>query len=325
MTPAARVIDELLVLRAGERLLIVHDEANADIAAGFERAASEARALTTRLQMEPLAPRPWTTCPTKVLAAVPAADATILAAVAVDGEYDARLALVTAAAAARARHVHMVGVSRRAFVASMGTTTARVFGLLDALRAQLRPKSRFTIRSAAGTRLEIEMAPHLRWFANGNAVRAGQWVNVPYGALVSSPANVRGVYVADAAMGGALGARVGLLTGRPVRLTITDNRVTGVECRDVSVKDYVGRFVAQATGHDRIGLVGLGANIGILSPLGEIIHDENMPGVHLALGEPFPLKTGATWSAHGQLAFAATDMDVDLDAQPLIRRSRHVR
>ena len=62
-----------------------------------------------------------------------------------------------------------------------------------------------------------------------------------------------------------------------------------------------------------------------MAPLGEIIHDENMPGVHLSLGETFQQRTGATWAAHGQLAFAAGELDVDLDGQPLVRHGRYVR
>jgi leucyl aminopeptidase (aminopeptidase T) len=122
-----------------------------------------------------------------------------------------------------------------------------------------------------------------------------------------------------------VGARAGLLTARPIRIALAGGRVKAVECRDASLREYVMRFVSESQGHERVGLVGLGANLGILSPLGEIIHDENMPGVHLALGEPFAPRTGATWTSHGQLAFAISEADVDLDGQPLIRHGRYVR
>jgi hypothetical protein len=169
------------------------------------------------------------------------------------------------------------------------------------------------------------MAPHLRWFTDGRYLRSGEFVNVPFGALISSPANVSGVYVVDAALGGGVGARVGPLGGRPIRLDIEGGRVKRVECRDVAIKHYIESFMAGAQGHDRVGLVTFGANIGILTPLGEIVHDEHMPGVHLALGEPFAIKTGANWTSHGQLPFASLSSDVEIDQEPLIRRGRYVR
>ena len=325
MTPAARVVEELLCVEPDEHVVIIHDEANAEVAAAFEHASEERGAQVERVSWGTPFERPIAGCRDELLSAVRRAAATVLAVSWEEGEYDARFALVTAAAAARTRHVHMIGVGRRAFLASMMASTGRVFDLLHALRATMRPTSRFLVRSHAGTQIELEMAPHLRWFANGQVVRAGQFINVPFGALITSPASVTGTYVADAAMGGAFGSRVGLLEGRPVRLTIEAGRVRRVECRDIAVKRYVESFLADAQGHDRVGLVSLGANLGILSPLGEIVHDENMPGLHVALGEPFPARTGATWTSHGQLAFASGGADVDLDGEPLIRRGRYVR
>jgi leucyl aminopeptidase (aminopeptidase T) len=227
--------------------------------------------------------------------------------------------------AARAKHIHMVGVSQRAFSAAMASPVSRIFDLMTSLKNAMRPTSRLVVRSAQGTNIEIEMAPHLRWFPNGHVVRAGQWINVPHGALVTSPASVNGVYVVDASIGGALGARTGLLASRPIRIVFDGGRVRSVDCRDTALRQYVERFVSEAPGHDRVGLLSLGANIGIVSPNGEILHDEHMPGAHLGLGDNFASQTGATSTSHGQLAFAIAECDVDLDGTALIRRGRYVR
>jgi aminopeptidase len=325
LTPAARVLDELVQLDVNERMLIVHDKANEPIARAFEYEALERRARVERIDAEALAPRPWARCPAEVLSALVGCDVTLFATTYEEGEYDARHAFVSIATSTRARHVHMVGTSRRSFVDSMLANSARVFDLIGALRSTIRPHSKLSVRSPAGTCVEIEMAPHLRWFANGSPIRSGQWLNVPYGALVTSPALVSGTYVVDAAMGGGFGSRLGSLVSRPIRLVLDSGRVKSVDCRDPSIKGYVDKFIADAIGHDRVGLLSLGANIGISAPLGEILHDENMPGVHLGLGETFASRTGALWSSHGQLAFAIADADVDLDGEPLIRHGRYVR
>jgi aminopeptidase len=319
------VLDELVHLEPNERFVIVHDRTNDEIARAFEHAAHERRARVERIDAEALAPRPWVRCPPEALAALPGADVTLFAATYEDGEYDARYSFVTVATTSRARHVHMLGTSRKAFVGSMMAGSPRIFDLIQALREALKPQSRLTVRTPSGTSCEIEMAPHLRWLANGSALRPGQWLNVPYGSLVTSPASVTGTYVVDASMGSGFGSRLGSLSSRPIRLTLEGGRVRGVECRDAALKSYVEKFMNDAMNHDRVGLLSLGANIGIAAPIGELGYDENMPGVHLSLGESFAARTGALWSSHGQLGFATGEADVDLDGEPLIRRGRYVR
>jgi leucyl aminopeptidase (aminopeptidase T) len=221
--------------------------------------------------------------------------------------------------------VHIVGTSRRALIGSLVTNPQRIFDLLTALRNTLRPQSRLHVRTPAGTQLEVEMAPHLRWYAMGSPLARGQWLNVPYGALVSSPASVTGTYVVDASMGGGLGSKLGALSNRPIRILFDGGKVKAVDCRDATLESYVKKFLGDGMGHDRVGLIRLGANIGVAAPLGEFLYDEVMPGVHLSLGDPLAPRTGAHWSSHGQLPFAIADADVDLDGEPLIRHGRYVR
>ena len=193
--------------------------------------------------------------------------------------------------------------------------------LIRALSAAMRPTTRLAVRSAAGTDLQITTAPHLHWFANGAVLSPGHWVTVPYGAVLTSPATVHGTYVVDASVAGGFG----LLSRRPIRLVIDQSVVRSVECSDAAIQRHVERFVSGGNGCEKVGLLGLGANVGIPQPLGELHYDVNMPGVHLSLGETFPLETGASWRARGQLGFAMADADVDLDGAPLIRRGRYVR
>lgn len=325
ITPATRILEEVLCIGPGERLLIVHDEANADIARAFESAADECGAFPVRLDLERDAPRPWLAFPAAALRSLDGASASVLAIRNEDPEYEVRSQFVAAATAARVRHVHMIGVTRRAFVASLSASVSRVVEHMRLLREAIRPGSRIAVRSKAGTQIDIELVPTIRWYSSGGTLRPGQWMAVPFGALSTSPASVTGTYVADASVGGELGLRLGLLGSRPVRLSLEGGRVRAVECRDPMLKSYVERFVADGHGRERVGLITLGANVGMSAPIGEFVHDENAPGVHLSLGETFPGRTGATWTANGQLGFAMTDADVDLDGEALTRQGRYVR
>ncbi|HSN96745.1 MAG TPA: hypothetical protein VLS89_00560, partial [Candidatus Nanopelagicales bacterium] len=78
MTPAARVVEELLSVRPTDRVVIVHDEANADVAVAFEHATAERGALVERLAWGREEHRPLPACPRDVLSAVRGATATVL-------------------------------------------------------------------------------------------------------------------------------------------------------------------------------------------------------------------------------------------------------
>ena len=55
-----------------------------------------------------------------------------------------------------------------------------------------------------------------------------------------------------------------------------------------------------APNSDRVGLVAIGVNEGVDTPTGEAVVDQNLPGLHLFIGDP------AGWSkAHGGAAEAA--------------------
>jgi len=75
---------------------------------------------------------------------------------------------------------------------------------------------------------------------------------------------------------------------------------------------------------DRVGLIVLGTNVGMRDPVGEILCDQNLPGMHLGLGTTWQSETGASWDAQGQLILAASYCDLDLDGAPLVRGGRYL-
>ncbi|WP_394827739.1 hypothetical protein [Pendulispora albinea] len=324
LAPARRIIEELFGLGAGERLLLACDEPHEDFGDAFEEIAWQRGATVERVHADQIWGRPWRRCPRDLLDRLPGVHCTLLALRGEEREQDARADFVSAATAAAARHIQMIGVSRQALLATTSVPCIRIFKLLETLGARMKPTSRIVVRSDAGTDLAIEMAPHLRWYTNGMLL-PGQWITVPYGALRTTPHLATGTYVADATVSGGLGEyRAGLLGLNRVRLTIDHGRVRSVDSRDERLQHQIQRFLAGGSNHDRIGAIILGANVGHIAPLGEQLHDENMPGLHLALGNPTPAKSGAPWMAHGQLVFASQTCDVDVDGHPIIRRGRYV-
>ena len=222
------------------------------------------------------------------------------------------------------RHAHMVGITKRSLICGFAIDSARIASVARAVRVRIRPESVLTVRSTAGTELTVQCNPNHRWVEHVGVIRPGRWENLPSGELVTAPGDVRGVFVCNASMSEAFGARAGLLGTSPVRVSIEASYVRSVTCANAQLERDVRTWIRSADHLDRVGLAALGTNIGLVDPVGEILCDQNLPGLHLGFGATFSDETGAGWNASRQLVMAGAYGDVDLDGVPLIRAGRYL-
>jgi leucyl aminopeptidase (aminopeptidase T) len=218
----------------------------------------------------------------------------------------------------------MVGVGRKAMLESFRVDPQAILDVTRAVRTRLRPDSTLRLRSPAGSDLEVRLDPRHRWQERAGVVRPGRWENLPSGNLFTSPAEVTGSFVCDGSMGGAFGASAGVLARAPVRLDIRSSFCRSVHCVDRALAGAVESAMHVERNGDRVGIVILGTNVGIGEATGEVVADQNMPGLHLAFGATFHEQTGASWDASSQLSMAGTRADVDLDGAPLLRSGRYL-
>jgi leucyl aminopeptidase (aminopeptidase T) len=170
----------------------------------------------------------------------------------------------------------------------------------------------------------VELAPDARWFAQLGVLAPGRWGNFPAGAIYTSPASASGVFVADASMGEFFGAREGVLRANAVRILVDGGRVVGVESRSAQLKRDIEAMLAVSPNSDRIGLVSIGVNPGLDSPVGDAIVDQNMPGLHIGIGDPAAKTTGASWSAPTCFAACEAGSRVAVDGEVIIEAGRVV-
>lgn len=322
---AQRLVEQSLGVVPGERVLIVHDEARADLADAITRAVTDARSEPLAFCLERLGARPHGSLYAVVAEAIGRAQASVLVTDFQGGELGMRTELIERATRGGLRHGHIVGVSRASMIAGFSVDPRRVAARARELSVRLRDDSRIVVKSERGTDLEIGFAPSCRWVDFGCLVARGRRVNLPGGELVASPATIGGIYVADGTLGDADGALGRSLASTPLTFTIQDGRVKSVTCRrDPNLARTVVERLARTVNLDRVGLVGFGVNIGLGEPLGDIFTDQKVPGVHLSLGETFPEQTGASWTASSWVAVTATELDVDIDKSAVLRRGRYI-
>jgi leucyl aminopeptidase (aminopeptidase T) len=327
---AAQVlVQTALKLRAGERAVVVEDAASVAMADAIAMAAESCGAWVKRGRLDKMPSagglvRPHKVVPDLLLLALHDADASVFVASALSAELPMRQALLHIVRQRGLRHAHMPGIAEAAFVSGMRIDYAQVERLGTRVLGRLSGARTLVTESPAGTSLRVELGPEARWFGQLGVLAKGKWGNFPAGAIYTSPKNASGVFVADASLGEFFGAREGSLRANPVRLLIDAGRVVDIEARSVQLKRDLEAMLRVSPNSDRIGLVSIGVNPGIESPLGDAIIDQNVPGLHIGVGDPAAKATGATWSAPTCFAACQASSRVVADGDLIVEAGRVV-
>ena len=321
---ARRILQGSLGVVPGEHVVIVLDQARGDLAPALAEVATSLSARATFFVLEQLEPRPVRLLPKVIRDALAKAQASILLLGYEATEAPMRLELIKEVERLGLRHAHMVGVTRKSLLAGFTVDPVRVVDTARAVRIRLRPSSKLTLRSPAGSDLEVTLDPAYRWADHVGVIRPGRWENLPSGELMTAPADVHGVFVSDGSISSHIGQAAGLLATKPLRFEIDHGVVRSVSCRDLQLKQDVEAYIHQDPHAHRVGTVIIGTNVGITEPTGELVCDQNLPGLHLSLGTTFPEMTGAPTRTRVCLTMTGARGDVDLDGVRLIRNGRYM-
>lgn len=324
VSAARRILEGSLGLVPGERVVIILDESRRDLGPALVEVAAAVGARATIFELEQIEPRPVRHLPRVVAEELEGAQASVLMLGFVDGEQTMRLQVLEEVRRLGLRHAHMVGVTRKSLLAGFTVDPSRILDATRAVRMRLRPDSKLKLRTPAGSELDVKLDPAHRWAEHVGVIRPGRWENLPSGELMTAPAEAHGVFVADASIGGPFGQAAGLLARTPVRFEIENGAVKSVSCVDRQLQRDVEVFIHQDPYAHFVGTIIIGTNVGITEPTGELVCDQNIPGLHISLGSTFPEMTGAPNRTRAQLTMTCTRADVDLDGMPLIRSGRYM-
>jgi leucyl aminopeptidase (aminopeptidase T) len=319
-----RVIETSLSVVPGDTVCVVVDRSRRELGDVLFEVTRSLGATASLILLEELGARPLRRVPDRLREELSRAQASVLLSGFEDGEHAMRVELLSLVKTYGLRHGHMVGITARSMIPGFSVDPARILDATRAVRTRLRPSSVFRVRSGAGTELEVKLDPRHRWIENLGVVRPGRWENLPSGKLTTSPAEVRGIFVADASVGEHFGAAAGLLMRAPVRVEIEASVCRAVRCPDRGLQREIELHLKKEHNGDRVGCITVGTNVGLLQATGEAICDLNLPGLHIAFGTTLPDQTGAAWSSRQQLALAGGGSDIDLDGAPLLRSGRYL-
>lgn len=319
---ASILVVSALALRRRDSVVVIDDDASRNIGRAICRAAQRLGAVPIACNLDRFGARPLVKLPGELQARLAEASASVFVATCVARELELRQALLRLVPKHGLRHGHLPGISELAFQQGMRVDYARVARAGEQLLQLLRGVRKLECTAPHGTEIEVALPEHPQWSAQLGELQPGRWGNLPAGCLYTTPLDVNGIFVANASLGTELGRSRQARHEQPVSLCLRAGKVVRVECADQGLRAQLEALFAHGPNSDRVGLVALGVNAGLVEAAGESLVDQNLPGLHLAIGDPAVGITGAEFSAKSSIAACQFGSSVRADGAPLIRRGR---
>ncbi len=323
LVPGARnAIQTCLRVRPGERVVIVTDRETEEIAASLADQAREAGAPVEVHIMEDYGDRPMTTLPPSVGSALERADVSIYAGQPKEGELAFRRALTAIIDRRQIRHAHMVSISHRIMVEAMRADFDEVDAISRRVLERAVKATRIVATSPAGSRVEATFDPAIKWLKTSGIISTSKWGNLPGGEVLTAPARVDGIYVADGVVGEYLCARYGDLQKNPLKVTIENSRIAAIECDRRDLVEDFRAYTSTDENSNRVGEFAIGTNVAVSDVIGNILQDEKLPTLHLAFGHPYAEHTGATWKSTTHIDIVGRRFDIWFDEDQVMAEGR---
>ncbi|RME84443.1 MAG: hypothetical protein D6775_05520 [Caldilineae bacterium] len=321
LLPGARTaIHTCMAVTPQDRVLIIGDRHTASVDIALESVAREATASTLLLFIEDYVTRPATAVPEAMRAAIEDFRPTVslFAASAQPGELPFRTALTMLGRQFNVRHGHMVGIDEQVMQQGMTADYRLIAALTHRLTGLLRNARRVHITNPKGTDLWVYLDNRYSWRAcHGLYHHPGDWGNLPEGETFTCPASAEGVVVAEV-LGDYFSEKYGLLPA-PLSFTIADGRLHEVTGENRALAEEVWSYLSLADNGVRLGEFAIGTNIALEAPVGNLLQDEKLPGIHIAFGSPLPHLTGADWSSPVHVDVIPLQCTITVDDRSIMR------
>jgi len=314
LVPGARnAVRTCLRVAPRERVILVTDLETEEISASLADQVREVGASIDVHVMEDYGPRPMLSLPAPIREALERADVSIYAGQPKSGELAFRRELTQVVDRRQIRHAHMVSISRRIMCEAMRADYNEVDAISRRVRDRAEKATRAVARSRAGSYLEATFDPDIKWLKTSGIISTTKWGNLPGGEVLTAPARVDGVYVADGVVGEYLCARYGDLKNTPLSVTIEDSRITEIRCDNRDLVNDFRAYTSTDENSNRVGEFAIGTNVALEDIIGNILQDEKLPTLHIAFGHPYSEHTGARWRSTTHIDIVGRRFDIWFD------------
>jgi aminopeptidase len=293
-------------VKAGERVIIITDAQTKHLADALLEQAKKIGASVEKFVMEDFGSRPDDgvnplAFPKEIGEALAQAQVSFYIAGGKKGElHSFRIPMIEVVERHGLRHGHMPNFSEEMMSQGMAADYELIQKICRQVYDIVVDAREIRVTTPAGSDFTATFSPKRKWMISDGNIRPEKWCNLPDGEVFTAPLKADGKVVIDGCLGDFFNAKYGKLNDTPLSYEIKDGRCVkgSVQCANEQLKKEFEEYTFGTDEHsDRMGEFAIGTNVNLKDLIGNMLQDEKFPGIHVALGDPYPGKTGADWSS----------------------------
>lgn len=319
-----QAVSVCLAVKSGDSVVIVFDTSCGKYAQGMEYILNEIGCDYIMFNMDDFGERPLRSFPGEIARAMNDASVSIYIAASHPGEIeDFRRPMLQFVEGKRIRHAHMIGVTDEIMLQGMSADYFAIRDFAAKLYEILAKAETIAVKAPAGTSIVAEFSPDIRWVNMDGFITRDSWNNLPEGEIFTCVENISGKYVVDGVLGDYFSKKYGLLDDTPVQFDIADGWIAAIECENKELERELLAYTRLDENASRIGEFALGTNLGLDRMIGNLLQDEKVPGVHIAIGHGYPTRTGSGWNSKAHLDMVIRKPTVVVDGRTIMADGKY--
>ncbi len=224
----------------------------------------------------------------------------------------------------RLRHAHMPGITKETFLSGMSADYSRLKEITKRVNDIVMNAGQIKVTTPAGSDFYAQFSSEYRWIISDGFIKPEIWSNLPGSETYTCPTNLEGRIVVDGVLGDYFDQKYGLLDKNPLIVGAKGGRVISVESSNKRLEKEFNEYILRDENANRFGEFAIGTNIGIKRIFGNMLHDEKFPGVHVAIGYPYPKETGADWESGIHCDMVMRDCNIYVDGKRIMERGQFI-
>lgn len=300
---AKNIVKNYMQIKKNETVLIVTDKKTLEIAKAIKKEVIKITKNIHFFTLENYGKRPIKKLPKPIEIIANKADVSFYVADAISDEETSELEtlrrpLRKIVLKHNGRHAGMPGINRKIMEQGVCINPKEMEELGKKLLEKLRGKTEIKVTTKAGTDFTVKVLEDRNWVLTTGRYKAGDWGNIPSGEVFTAPNEVNGKIIIDGSLGAGIQKQLReTIRKNPLTLEIKNGRVINVQCANKELKKAYQDLIKQDKNANRIGEFAFGINHEVKEIIDEMLQDEKMPGIHIAIGDPYKERTNADYES----------------------------
>ena len=330
---AKQAVKNCMAVKKGERVVIIYDDAAIKIASAIANQVYLIDGKFSIYCMDSLGKRPDNgvkplKLPERIKHALENADVSFfIAGNTKEGERESFRGPMLEAVDTnqKLRHAHMPGITEEAFLSGMSADYNKLREITRRVKETVENAKQIRVTTSVGTDFIAEFSPNYQWVISDGFITNERWGNLPGSETFTCPLNLEGRIVVDGVLGEYFDQRYGLLDQSHLIIKAQRGRVTNISCpRNNALEKDFSEYISRDENANRFGEFAIGTNIGLERLLGNMLHDEKFPGVHVAVGHPYPKETDADWDSGVHCDMVMGECDIYVDGVQIMDKGKFI-